>query len=122
MAQKDKKTTIRQLGTLLAKDNTTMWYTNTKSVRYTYQVKDNELVFKFELAGKSKEDVKVYNKYGALVVKVDGKDYFTADTTASLRYDQEDYNFNAAKASMSNGLLTVTVPKVEIESHEIKVE
>lgn len=100
-----------------------MWYINNKNtVRYTYQTKDNELVFKFELAGKTKEDVKVYNKNGTLAVKVDGKHYYAADVSDDLHYEQDEYNFGAAKALMSNGLLTVRVPRTQDESYEIKVE
>lgn len=100
-----------------------MWYINNKNtVRYTYQTKENELVFKFELAGKTKDDVKVYNKNGTLAVKVNDKHYYTADVSDELYYQQDEYNFGAAKASMLNGLLTVRVPKTQDDSCEIKIE
>lgn len=97
-----------------------MWYTTNKNLRYSYQVKDNELVFKFELAGKSKEDVKVYNDKGSLSIKVDNKDYYVVD---SKFYDLDDFDFSASTATMKNGLLTVKVPvKEESKSQEIKIE
>jgi len=97
-----------------------MWYANNKDVRYTYQVKENELVIKFELAGKSKEDVKVYVDKGVLGIKVNNKYYYGIDNKF---YDLNDFDFSASTATMKNGLLMVKVPvKEESKSQEIKIE
>ena len=59
-----------KLGTDLASSNAPMYY---KTLRYSYDTTDKELLLKFELAGKSKENVKVFNKDNALIIEVEYK-------------------------------------------------
>lgn len=98
--------------------NTTMYY---KTLKYSYNNTDNELVFKFELAGKSKENVKVYNQKNKINIKVDDKDTYQVDFDEYL-YDTEDYNFDEIKATMNNGLLSVSLPKKKERYKQIEID
>lgn len=72
-----------------------------------------------ELAGKSKEDVKIFKEYDSILVKVDDKKY-------TITYDdfvhKSKYDYDAVKAKMKNGLLTITVPKNKKMEQQIEIE
>ena len=127
MRQSDSKTvfllpkTTEKLGTATAIKNVTMWY-NHKTIRYTYEPSDKEIVFNFELPGKAKEDVKVFCKNNALNIKVKDKDTFNIDLDEySHYYNDEEYDFNNTKAKMLNGMLTVNIPKKQEEQRLIEI-
>lgn len=86
---------------------------------YRYQSTNEGLVFSVELAGKSKDDVKVYKEDYALVVNVDDKKYYIGyeDFVYAPKYD-----FDTPKAKMKNGLLTITVPLIKKEQKQIEIE
>lgn len=113
--------TTEKVGTAAAIKNVTMWY-NHKTIRYTYEPSDKEIVFNFELPGKAKEDIKVFCKNNALNIKVKNKDNFNIDLDEySDYYNDEEYDFNNTKAKMLNGMLTVSIPKKQEEQKLIEV-
>ena len=113
--------TTEKVGTTAAINNINMWY-NYKTIRYTYEPSDKEIVFKFELPGKAKEDVKVYCKNKTINVKVKDKDSFNIDLEEhSYDYDDDGYDINNTSANMLNGLLTVKVPKKQENQKLIEV-
>jgi len=93
-------------------------YYNT--LKYTYQNTDHELLFNFELAGKAKEDVKVYNQNNRINIKVNDKDTYAVDFDDYL-YDDNDYNFEEISATMKNGLLIVKLPKKKERHRQIEI-
>jgi len=128
MTQNNTKTifllpkTTEKVGTVDAIKNITMWY-NHKTIRYTYEPSDKEIVFNFELPGKAKEDVKVFCKNNSLNIKVKDKDTFNIDLDDYSRYynDNEEYDFNNIKAKMLNGMLTVNIHKKQEEQKLIEI-
>lgn len=106
-----------KLGTDLASNTSPMYY---KSLRYSYDTTDKDLVFKFELAGKSKENVKVFNKDNSINIKIDDKDTYLVDLERF--YEAGEYNIDETKASLKNGLLTVSIPKKKTRQKEIEIE
>lgn len=105
------------LGTNIANNTIPMYY---KTLRYSYDTTEKDLQFKFELAGKSKENVKVFNKDDSLNIKVDDKDTYYVDLKRFQ--DSGDYDIEETKASLKNGLLTVSIPKKKIKQREIEIE
>ena len=117
---KNKKTgnlNIKYVGTVLATDKESMY---NKTIRYSYETTDKGLVLSFELAGKTKDDVKIKYANTGLNIKIDNKDTYAVyfDKYA----DVDNYNVNETKASMKNGLLTVTIPKKKEREYDIQVE
>lgn len=106
-----------KLGTDLASSNAPMYY---KTLRYSYDTTDKELLFKFELAGKSKENVKVFNKDNSINIKVDDKDTYYVDLERF--YESGEYDLEETKANLKNGLLTISIPKKKIRQREIEIE
>lgn len=88
-------------------------------LHYRYQATNDGLIFNIELAGKSKEDVKVFKEDSAIIVNVDNNKY-------SIGYDDfiyiHKYDFDAPKAKMKNGLLTITVPYIKKEQKQVEIE
>lgn len=97
-----------------------MWH-NTKTIRYSYEPNEKELVLKFELAGKTKENVKVFNKHNAVNVKVDNKETYSVDLDHPY-YDHIEYDTSNMTATMQHGLLTVRVPRKNDKLYEIEIE
>lgn len=91
-----------------------------KLINYNYETTKDTLTFNVELAGKRKEDVKVVSKPDALQVKV-GEQSFSLNLYQHVWYPEE-YDTDAAKATMQHGLLTITVPKSKQKQNEIPVE
>ena len=90
-----------------------------KKLVYKYQVTENGLVFNIELAGKSKEDVKIVKEDYSIIVKVDDNKYSISYEDYLLR---SKYDFDNIKAKMKNGLLTITVPQIKKIEKEIEIE
>lgn len=90
-----------------------------KKLTYKYQSTNDGLVFNIELAGKSKEDIKVHKEDQAIVVSVEDDKYYIGyqDFVYSSKYD-----FDSPKAKMKNGLLTITVPKTKKQEKQIEIE
>lgn len=90
-----------------------------KKLTYRYQSTNDGLTFNIELAGKSKEDVKVHKEDSAIVINVDDNKYYIGyeDFVYTSKYD-----FDNPKAKMKNGLLTITVPLVKKEQKRIEIE
>lgn len=86
---------------------------------YKYTVNEEGININIELAGKSKEDVKVFKEHDAILVKFDDKKY-------TITYDdfvhKSKYDYDAVKAKMKNGLLTITVPKNKKLEQQIQIE
>ena len=86
---------------------------------YKYQVTEEGLTFNIELAGKSKEDVKIFKDDSAIVIKVDDNKY-------SINYEdyisRSKYDFDNVRAKMKNGLLTITVPQIKKIEKQIEIE
>lgn len=90
-----------------------------KTLTYKYQVNNDGLTFNIELAGKSKEDVKLFKEDYSIVIKVNDNKYNISyeDFIYNLKYD-----FDNLKAKMKNGLLTITVPVVKKIEKQIEIE
>lgn len=109
--------TVKYVGTVLATDRESMY---NKTIRYSYESTDKELVLKFELAGKSKDDVKIKYSNNVFNIKIDNKDTYAVyfDKYADI----ENYNIDETKANMKNGMLSVFIPKKKERECDIKVE
>ena len=86
---------------------------------YKYQATEDGLVFNIELAGKSKEDVKILKEDYSLAIKVEENKYRITYEDYLLR---SKYDFDNAKAKMKNGLLTITVPPIKRVEKQIEIE
>jgi len=86
---------------------------------YKYQVTEDGLVFNIELAGKSKEDVKILKEDYSIVIKVEENKYRITYEDYLLR---SKYDFDNARAKMKNGLLTITVPPIKRVEKQIEIE
>lgn len=86
---------------------------------YKYQSTNDGLIFNVELAGKSKEDVKIFKEDHSIIVHVNENKY-------SISYEDfvfaHKYDFDTPKAKMKNGLLTITVPFIKKEQKRIEIE
>jgi HSP20 family molecular chaperone IbpA len=86
---------------------------------YKYQITENGLVFNIELAGKSKEDVKIFKEDSSIVIKVENNRYEISYEDYIFR---SKYDFDNVKAKMKNGLLTITVPQIKKIQKNIEIE
>ena len=86
---------------------------------YKYQVTEDGLTFNIELAGKSKEDVKIFKEESAIVIDVDDNTYSISYSDYLLRHR---YDFDNVRAKMKNGLLTITVPQIKKVEKQIQIE
>jgi HSP20 family molecular chaperone IbpA len=86
---------------------------------YKYQITENGLVFNIELAGKSKEDVKIFKEDSSIVIKVENNRYEISYEDYIFR---AKYDFDNVKAKMKNGLLTITVPQIKKIQKNIEIE
>lgn len=89
------------------------------ALTYKYQSSNDGLIFNVELAGKSKEDIKIFKEDSAIVIVVDENKY-------TINYDKfiysSKYDFDSPKAKMKNGLLTITVPFIKREQKRVEIE
>ena len=86
---------------------------------YKYQSTENGLAFNIELAGKSKEDVKIFKEDSSIVIKVENNRYEISYEDYIFR---AKYDFDNVKAKMKNGLLTITVPQIKKIQKNIEIE
>ena len=86
---------------------------------YKYQVTEDGLVFSVELAGKSKEDVKIFKEDYSIALNVNNNKYRISYEDYILR---SKYDFENPKAKMKNGLLTITVPQIKKIEKQIEIE
>jgi len=86
---------------------------------YKYQITENGLAFNIELAGKSKEDVKIFKEDSSIVIKVEDNRYEISYEDYIFR---SKYDFDNVKAKMKNGLLTITVPQIKKIQKNIEIE
>lgn len=86
---------------------------------YKYQVTEDGLLFNVELAGKSKEDVKIFKEDYAIAINVEENKYRISYENYLLR---AKYDFDNIKAKMKNGLLTITVPQIKKVEKQIEIE
>jgi HSP20 family molecular chaperone IbpA len=86
---------------------------------YKYQTTENGLTFNIELAGKSKEEIKIFKEDFSIVIKVEDNRY-------EISYEdfifKAKYDFDNIKAKMKNGLLTITVPQIKKIQKNIEIE
>ena len=86
---------------------------------YKYQVTEDGLTFNVELAGKYKEDVKIFKEDYSIVINVNDNKYRISYEDYILR---SKYDFDNPKAKMKNGLLTITVPQIKKVEKQIEIQ
>ena len=86
---------------------------------YKYQVTEEGLTFNIELAGKSKEDVKIFKEDYSIAINVNDNKYRISYEDYLLR---SKYDFDNPRAKMKNGLLTITVPQIKKIEKQIEIE
>jgi HSP20 family molecular chaperone IbpA len=86
---------------------------------YKYQVTEEGLIFNVELAGKSKEDVKIFREDYSIAINVNDNKYRISYEDYLLR---SKYDFDNPRAKMKNGLLTITVPQIKKIEKQIEIE
>ena len=86
---------------------------------YKYQVTEEGLTFNVELAGKSKEDVKIFREDYSIAINVNDNKYRISYEDYLLR---SKYDFDNPRAKMKNGLLTITVPQIKKTEKQIEIE
>ena len=86
---------------------------------YKYQITENGLAFNIELAGKSKEDVKIFKEDSSIAIKVEDNRYEISYEDYIFR---SKYDFDNVRAKMKNGLLTITVPQIKKIQKNIEIE
>lgn len=106
-----------KLGTNLASNISPMWY---KTLKYSYDTTETELNLKFELAGKTKENVKVYNNEDSINIKIDDKQTYCIDLNPF--YAVEEYDIDSSKATLKHGLLNIAIPKKKRKQKEIEID
>jgi len=93
----------------------------TKTLRYSKESTKDQLVLKFELAGKTKENIKLSYKDGLLTLKIDEKNIYPVDLYDIYNWDEE-YDSDNLKANMKEGLLSVCIPKKKEIENQISIE
>ena len=86
---------------------------------YKYQVTEEGLTFNVELAGKSKEDVKIFKENYSIAINVNDNKYRISYEDYLLK---SKYDFDNVRAKMKNGLLTITVPQIKKIEKQIEIE
>ena len=86
---------------------------------YKYQVTEDGLTFNVELAGKSKEDVKIFKEDYSIAINVNDNKYRISYEDYILR---SKYDFDNPKAKMKNGLLTIVVPQIKKIEKQIEID
>ena len=86
---------------------------------YKYQVTEDGLTFNIELAGKSKEDVKIFKEDYFIAINVNDNKYRISYEDYLLK---SKYDFDNVRAKMKNGLLTITVPQIKKIEKQIEIE
>ena len=86
---------------------------------YKYQVNEDGLTFNIELAGKSKEDIKIFKEDYSIAINVNDNKYRISYEDYLLK---SKYDFDNVRAKMKNGLLTITVPQIKKVEKQIEIE
>ena len=86
---------------------------------YKYQVTEDGLTFNVELAGKSKEDIKIFKEDYSIAINVNDNKYRISYEDYILR---SKYDFDNPKAKMKNGPLTTVVPQIKKVEKQIEIE
>jgi HSP20 family molecular chaperone IbpA len=86
---------------------------------YKYQVNEDGLTFNIELAGKSKEDVKIFKEDYSIAINVNDNKYKISYEDYLLK---SKYDFDNVRAKMKNGLLTITVPQIKKIEKQIEIQ
>ena len=86
---------------------------------YKYQVTEEGLTFNVELAGKSKEDVKIFREDYSIAINVNNNKYRISYEDYLLK---SKYDFDNVRAKMKNGLLIITVPQIKKIEKQIEIE
>ena len=86
---------------------------------YKYQVTEEGLTFNVELAGKSKEDVKIFKEDYSIAINVNDNKYRISYEDYLLK---SKYDFDNVRAKMKNGLLTITVPQIKKIEKQIEIQ
>ena len=86
---------------------------------YKYQVTEDGLTFNVELAGKSKEDVKIFKENCSIAINVNDNKYRISYEDYLLK---SKYDFDNVRSKMKNGLLTITVPQIKKIEKQIEIE
>ena len=86
---------------------------------YKYQVNEDGLTFNVELAGKSKEDVKIFKEDYSIAINVNDNKYRISYEDYLLK---SKYDFDNVRAKMKNGLLTITVPQIKKIEKQIEIQ
>ena len=86
---------------------------------YKYQVNEDGLTFNIELAGKSKEDIKIFKEDYSIAINVNDNKYRISYEDYLLK---SKYDFDNVRAKMKNGLLTITVPQIKKIEKQIEIE
>ncbi|KAK2995898.1 hypothetical protein RJ640_028306 [Escallonia rubra] len=101
---------------------------------WDFREEEHEIKMRFDMPGRSKEDVKVWVEDDVLVIKVDqqkkdegGDDWGRYRSYASSYYDTrlqlpDNCDKNNVKAELKNGVLLITVPKTKVERKVIDVD
>ena len=86
---------------------------------YKYQVTEEGLTVNVELAGKSKEDVKIFREDYSIAINVNDNKYRISYEDYLLK---SKYDFDNVRAKMKNGLLTITVPQIKKIEKQIEIQ
>lgn len=94
----------------------------TKTLRYNTELENENLVFKIQIPGKGKEDIKLATEDDVLKITVSENENYLIDVSRYWTSAYCNYDTEALKASMKHGLLTVVVPKVKNRSKLVNIE
>ena len=102
-----------------------MWYTN--HIKYTFETNNDSIIYRIELPGKSKDDIKIYNRNNELELDIKDHGEFIIDVSSDnysrpTYYKIENFDLSKTKAKMVHGLLTVTIPKKTGPEKRIEIE
>jgi len=102
-----------------------MWYTN--HIKYTFETNNDSIVYRVELPGKSKEDVKIFNRHNEIELDIKNHGEFvidvsTDDHSKGTHHKIENFDLSKIRAKMMHGLLTLTIPKKTGPEKQIEIE
>jgi HSP20 family protein len=104
---------------------------NFNSIPYDIIENDNEYFVEFSLAGIKKEDVKINVENNQLTINAERKEIddlkYNKKSTFFGKYEKiftlpENINVDEIKSSLNNGILRITIPKMEIKNGSKVIE